>query len=159
MRQLVSYDDIASRQEQPQTQLTDNDSVRPAKKRRNNKKSKAKAPPRHWDEPSIEADAGQVNDEAEAGQEHEPGRYDGGSRELTYDEVWDDSALIDAWNAATEEYEVRSAFCPTHQLLNVELESLRPIMARGRSGRQSPSTNLLCAFFLFVSSCTAHGHH
>lgn len=28
------------------------------------------------------------------------------SRELTYEEIWDDSALIDAWNAATEEYEV-----------------------------------------------------
>lgn len=27
------------------------------------------------------------------------------SRELTYEEIWDDSALIDAWNAATEEYE------------------------------------------------------
>ncbi|KAG6848733.1 hypothetical protein H0H87_003491, partial [Tephrocybe sp. NHM501043] len=25
--------------------------------------------------------------------------------ELTHDEIWDDSALIDAWNAATEEYE------------------------------------------------------
>ncbi|THU79893.1 hypothetical protein K435DRAFT_696836 [Dendrothele bispora CBS 962.96] len=27
------------------------------------------------------------------------------SRELTHEEVWDDSALIEAWNAATEEYE------------------------------------------------------
>ncbi|KAG7090626.1 hypothetical protein E1B28_009728 [Marasmius oreades] len=27
------------------------------------------------------------------------------SRELTYEEIWDDSALVDAWNAATEEYE------------------------------------------------------
>jgi hypothetical protein len=32
------------------------------------------------------------------------------SRELTNDEIWDDSALIDAWNAATEEYEVRPIF-------------------------------------------------
>ncbi|KZT24693.1 hypothetical protein NEOLEDRAFT_1134746 [Neolentinus lepideus HHB14362 ss-1] len=33
---------------------------------------------------------------------------DGGyeqSRELTHEEIWDDSALIDAWNAASEEYE------------------------------------------------------
>jgi hypothetical protein len=30
------------------------------------------------------------------------------SRELTYEEIWDDSALIDAWNAATEEYEVHA---------------------------------------------------
>jgi hypothetical protein len=28
-----------------------------------------------------------------------------GSRELTHEEIWDDSALINAWNAATEEYE------------------------------------------------------
>ena len=27
------------------------------------------------------------------------------SRELTHGEIWDDSALIEAWNAATEEYE------------------------------------------------------
>ncbi|KAF5382797.1 hypothetical protein D9757_007280 [Collybiopsis confluens] len=27
------------------------------------------------------------------------------SRELTHEEVWDDSALIEAWNAATEEYQ------------------------------------------------------
>lgn len=27
------------------------------------------------------------------------------SRELTHEEIWDDSALIEAWNAATEEYE------------------------------------------------------
>ncbi|KAG6850176.1 hypothetical protein H0H93_016856 [Arthromyces matolae] len=27
------------------------------------------------------------------------------SRELSHDEIWDDSALIDAWDAATEEYE------------------------------------------------------
>lgn len=29
------------------------------------------------------------------------------SRELTQDEIWDDSALIDAWNSAAAEYEVR----------------------------------------------------
>lgn len=28
------------------------------------------------------------------------------NRELTHTEIWDDSALIDAWNAATEEYKV-----------------------------------------------------
>jgi hypothetical protein len=27
--------------------------------------------------------------------------------ELSHEEVWDDSALVDAWNAAQEEYEVR----------------------------------------------------
>ncbi len=28
------------------------------------------------------------------------------NRELTRAEIWDDTALIDAWNAANEEYEV-----------------------------------------------------
>ena len=28
-----------------------------------------------------------------------------GSRELTHEEIWDDSALINAWEAATKEYE------------------------------------------------------
>lgn len=27
------------------------------------------------------------------------------SRELTHEEIWDDSALVNAWEAATEEYE------------------------------------------------------
>lgn len=39
----------------------------------------------------------------------EPEDEDAESRELTHDEIWDDSALIDAWNAASEEYEV--TFC------------------------------------------------
>ena len=30
------------------------------------------------------------------------------SRELTHEEIWDDSALIDAWNSAAAEYEVRA---------------------------------------------------
>ena len=29
------------------------------------------------------------------------------SRDLTHEEIWDDSALIDAWNSAAAEYEVR----------------------------------------------------
>lgn len=39
---------------------------------------------------------------------HSTGEYGppGESRDLTHEEIWDDSALIDAWNAATEEYEV-----------------------------------------------------
>ena len=33
------------------------------------------------------------------------------SRELTHEEIWDDSALIDAWNSAAAEYEVRRISC------------------------------------------------
>ena len=50
--------------------------------------------------------------EAEVGMdgEEEEGEGDGDgemSRMLTHEEVWDDSALIDAWESATAEYEVR----------------------------------------------------
>lgn len=31
---------------------------------------------------------------------------EGESRQLTHDEIWDDSALVDAWDAAMEEYEM-----------------------------------------------------
>jgi hypothetical protein len=48
------------------------------------------------------ADMSSVKDEGEI-EENEEGEE---SRELTYEEIWDDSALINAWNAATEEYEV-----------------------------------------------------
>jgi hypothetical protein len=42
------------------------------------------------------------NDEMEEEEEEE-------SRQLTHQEIWDDSALINAWNSAEAEYEVRSA--------------------------------------------------
>lgn len=29
------------------------------------------------------------------------------NKELTHDEIWDDSALIDSWNEALDEYKVR----------------------------------------------------
>lgn len=48
----------------------------------------------------------------EEGREDDDDGDDGNdeSRELTHEEVWDDSALIDAWNAANEEYEVSNEF-------------------------------------------------
>jgi hypothetical protein len=49
------------------------------------------------------------NDEVEDGEANETEHEE--SRELTYEEIWDDSALIDAWNAAAEEYEVCIISC------------------------------------------------
>jgi len=37
--------------------------------------------------------------------DYEEGRGEEESRELTHEEIWDDSALVNAWEAATEEYE------------------------------------------------------
>jgi len=57
--------------------------VVPTKKRRRNKRS---APPQPAEEDEALDDTTQ-------------------SRELTHEEIWDDSALVEAWNAAMEEYE------------------------------------------------------
>ena len=86
-------------------------------------------PVKHWDDPGMQADrisydeaGGETsgtgldqnpadNDEGDYGEcdmsvEETEDDEDDESRELTHEEIWDDSALIDAWNAATEEYEV-----------------------------------------------------
>jgi hypothetical protein len=82
----------------------------PSKKRKRNIGSQ-----RHWDEPEQQAntlpyDEDEVDrmieeeivaDDAEEEEEE--------SRELTQDEIWDDSALIAAWESATAEYEVSSS--------------------------------------------------
>jgi hypothetical protein len=81
-RPVISYDDITL----PYSQVPARPNP-PKKRKRNNHKKPAPAPPvPHWDDPTL-ADE------------------DEDSRELTHDEIWDDSALIEAWNAAMEEYE------------------------------------------------------
>lgn len=83
-RSIVSYDDITLPYDAPQSKPQP-----PPKKRRRNNNNNKKVP-QHWDDPAP------AEDEAMDGEE---------SRELTQEEIWDDSALIDAWNAAMEEYE------------------------------------------------------
>lgn len=84
-----------------------------------NQRSQPRQPVQHWDEPGTsnlsmnyggdEEEAGvDFNGEAldeEQGEEEEEEE----SRELTHEEIWDDSALIDAWNSASAEYEVSIA--------------------------------------------------
>ena len=57
----------------------------------------SKQPP---EEEQWDADA----NEGEHGYDEEGGEVEE-SRELTHEEIWDDSALVNAWEAATEEYE------------------------------------------------------
>ena len=78
----------------------------PAKKRKRNP-----GLPRHWDEPEQQSSALPYDDgAADVTIEVDDAVYNAGeeeeSRELTQDEIWDDSALIDAWESATAEYEV-----------------------------------------------------
>jgi hypothetical protein len=72
-----------------------------------------------WDNPGFAntgMDYGTNDDDAENGEEdaydddEEEEEKEEESRFLTHEEIWDDSALIEAWNAANEEYEVRLGF-------------------------------------------------
>lgn len=91
-----------------------------------------------YDEPEHEDYEEEV--EAEAEQEEE-------SRELTYEEIWDDSALINAWDAAAEEYEVSFSSGMLNRTNSIRR---RHTMVPIKVGRQRLSTNLHCAC---VSSC------
>lgn len=94
----------------------------------------ASLPVQHWDDPGTQADGisydevggeiigiganqdhvdydegeyGECDMNIEENEDHaDDDEVEDESRELTHEEVWDDSALIAAWDAATEEYEV-----------------------------------------------------
>jgi hypothetical protein len=97
MRPIVSYEDISLPYTSPSQPGP------PAKKRKRNNQRKNKQQ-QHWNNPSTSASAQVEQDEEEE------------SRELTQEEIWDDSALIQAWDAANEEYEVRVASLPSSYL-------------------------------------------
>ncbi|KII86513.1 hypothetical protein PLICRDRAFT_165108 [Plicaturopsis crispa FD-325 SS-3] len=122
MRPLVSYDDISAPASgflhQPPEIGTHDPPARPppAKKRKKNQRNKPRREQpqqpqqrvQHWDDPgnpdaSMSYGYADGNDFQE--EEWEDGEEEDESRELTQQEIWDDSALIEAWNAATEEYE------------------------------------------------------
>ncbi|KAF9443621.1 hypothetical protein P691DRAFT_764119 [Macrolepiota fuliginosa MF-IS2] len=90
-RPVVSYDDITLPYDAPEKPLP------PQKKRkRSNTNSAPKKPPHHWDDPAADQDQEDMDDDDNDNEE---------SRELTHEEIWDDSALINAWDAAMEEYD------------------------------------------------------
>ena len=62
--------------------------------------SSAGASSKQLEQEQWDADA----EEGEYGYDEEDGEGEE-SRELTHQEIWDDSALVNAWEAATEEYE------------------------------------------------------
>ena len=75
-RTLVSYDDIT---------LPYQPTKPPSKKRKKNHETAVSE--------EVLSDPNEDSEEVEE------------SRELTHEEIWDDSALVNAWEAATEEYE------------------------------------------------------
>jgi hypothetical protein len=59
------------------------------------------------------------------------------SRELTYDEIWDDSALIAAWESATAEYEVSRPMITLRRVILMGATT-RLITVREKIGRKIP---------------------
>ena len=112
-RALVSYDDITTPQDAAPAQLgppLPSTNQPPAKKRRTHQKAPPRRTPRHvqhWDDPGNGADVMSYDGDANGTEEYaEEEEEEEESRELTHEDIWDDSALIDAWNSATAEYEV-----------------------------------------------------
>ncbi|KAJ7231286.1 hypothetical protein B0H12DRAFT_1077212 [Mycena haematopus] len=97
-RPLISYDDITLPYNQPEPGLPPAATNSPSGPSRSSKKRK-------WSKKVSLTN--QNNKAANGPTEHEADDEDedGDSRYLTQEEIWDDSALIDAWDAATEEYE------------------------------------------------------
>ncbi|KAL6305653.1 hypothetical protein BKA93DRAFT_824771 [Sparassis latifolia] len=119
MRPLVSYDDITAPQAEP-AELPGPHSPPtnppPSKKRKTNEKLPNRRPQQqyaHWDDPGAQAPPVRYDDGAAGpstsgtgeGEYTEEEEEEEKSRELTHDEIWDDSALVDAWDSALAEYE------------------------------------------------------
>ncbi|KAI0668710.1 hypothetical protein C8Q78DRAFT_1045627 [Trametes maxima] len=129
MRPIVSYDDIVAPEAAPTPQkqpMNTPSAAPPAKKRKPNpatqrhgssSNGRGHQAMQHWDDPGAQepqmsydegsatvagtsagGSGGRVEEHYEEEEEEE-------SRELSHDEIWDDSALIDAWNSAAAEYE------------------------------------------------------
>ena len=165
MRPIISYDDIAIPQSAeppvPPKHHTNSPSVQPpAKKRRtgpnhqqgNSWNGRTGQSMQHWDDPGNQGMAMSYDDapspvatKATAAEEEYDDEEEE-SRELSHEEIWDDSALIDAWNSAAAEYEVCSS-TPTTAAGVTKMHDFAPrhSMVRVRSGRKNRSKSLLCA--------------
>jgi hypothetical protein len=111
----------------------------PAKKRKRNPGSQ-----RHWDDPEQQSNTLPYDDDAVEISIDEDAAVDDAeeeeeSRELTQDEVWDDSALITAWESATAEYEVSGSGL-VRLLLSFMLTgaTTRLFTVREKVGRSNP---------------------
>ncbi|EMD41346.1 hypothetical protein CERSUDRAFT_109938 [Gelatoporia subvermispora B] len=129
MRQVVSYDDLANTHEpapaETGSRIPTSHSPPPAKKRKtsNPRGSNGRAQHvQHWDDPGSEPAQMSYDDQPAAGSsvthlreeyteevvevhaEDDLDEEGEESRELTHEEMWDDSALIDAWDSAMAEY-------------------------------------------------------
>jgi hypothetical protein len=100
MRQLISYDDIAGCPEAEQTQVVAPQDPSASLYSKYQKRKPKKTAHHRMHAPTVAVETMDYEDENLSEE------MDEGSQELAHDDIWDDSALIEAWNAATEEYEV-----------------------------------------------------
>ncbi|KAH9891275.1 hypothetical protein C8Q73DRAFT_747247 [Cubamyces lactineus] len=129
MRPLISYDDIVPAEPAPSTAqkapMNPPSAPPPAKKRKTNQNqgrhgasgSGRSQAVQHWDDPgnqepqmvydevAVASGSGSGTAGQAAGGEQYEEEEEEESRELTHEEIWDDSALIEAWNSAAAEYE------------------------------------------------------
>ncbi|KAI0049813.1 hypothetical protein FA95DRAFT_1556522 [Auriscalpium vulgare] len=112
-RTIVSYDDIVDPIQAPSIGPQPPQPTQPPpKKRKRNNQNQSRAQQQHWDDPgqpsqhmsygnsSLVTSVVRGDDGLEEGEEEEEE-----SRVLTQEEMWDDSALVDAWESANAEYE------------------------------------------------------
>ncbi|KAL4065773.1 hypothetical protein V8B97DRAFT_1108437 [Scleroderma yunnanense] len=111
MRQLVHYDLDSSPGPSKLPQTSGPSQPAPKKRKHTHERGVHPSQIQHWDDPGnaqeivvydeqeiVPYENGNTQVEEEEGEEIEE------SRELTHEEIWDDSALIDAWNSAEAEY-------------------------------------------------------
>ena len=110
------------------------------------KRKRGPGPQRHWDDPEqqssmlpydedIEIKEDRDNDNAEEEEEEEEEE----SRELTHDEIWDDSALIAAWESATAEYEVTIYSCFLSVVLLTGARYHKAYHGKGKEWKKEPA--------------------
>jgi hypothetical protein len=111
----------------------------PAKKRKRNVGLQ-----RHWDDPEQQSNMLPYDDDETAGtkEEEEGAAVDDvedeeESRELMPDEIWDDSALIAAWESATAEYEVSGLIIISRRFM-LTYSATSFITVRAKIGRKNP---------------------
>lgn len=159
MRPVVSYDDItlpydsvsAVVQETSRIAAHNNNRTFTTNKSSSSKKRKRKS--RH-SAAATSGNHGNIgNNTSFDGEEDEDAVYleVEESRELTHEEIWDDSALIEAWNAAAEEYKVKLTLY--HERIAKEREFYRHITVQIKAGKTNPFTSPPCQLISCRFSC------
>lgn len=101
---------------------------------------------RHWDDPEQQSsmlpydedDVEKIKEDAENDNVEEEEEEEE-SRELTHDEMWDDSALIDAWESATAEYEVTMRVFLDCVFLLTGVRYHKAYHGKGKSWKKEPT--------------------